>query len=150
VAALFRQKSSFEKQIAVDAALAEVLVGGPFKTLVQAGFARLEGAPEIPQPRPAGRGDDVRLGLGNDLLSLWVFGPTQRDDAREVGADGYRPLKSGGQMTGGVLRGDERQLAAALKTPALADAGDAEKVRGTAAAVRLGEDLFNHLAVYVG
>ena len=70
--------------------------------------------------------NEVRLGLGNDLLSQWVFGPAQRDDAKEIGADGYRPPKSGGQMTGGKLRGYERQLAAALKTPALPDAGDAE------------------------
>ncbi len=68
----------------------------------------------------------VRLGLGNDLLSQWVFGPTPRDDAREVGANGYRPPKSGEQMTGRVLRSYEKQLAAALKMPGLPEAGDAE------------------------
>ena len=49
-----------------------------------------------------------------------------QNDGKEVGSDGYHAPKTGEQMTGGTLRTYQKHLAAALKSPAPADADDPE------------------------
>jgi hypothetical protein len=70
--------------------------------------------------------NSVRLGQGNAMLSSAIFALPPEDDSKEVGADGYRPPKSGEQMSGAELRTYQKQLAAALKNPPPVDYADSE------------------------
>ena len=58
-----------------------------------------------------------RLGLGNELVAATLLGEPPRDDARELGASGYRPPKFVPPMSGAALRSYEKELAAAQKSP---------------------------------
>ena len=67
-----------------------------------------------------------RLGQGNEQLTAMLFGQPPRDDAREVGADGYRTPKAVPPMSGSALRAYEKDVAAALKSPPPRDEEDSE------------------------
>ncbi len=86
-----------------------------------------------------------RVGLGNEWVTELLLGPASRNDAKEIGADGYRVPKTGELMGGGSLRAYEKELAAGRSSPPGPDQQDEESQASLAwkkaLAVRMGARL---------